>query len=148
MKLVPAEKLIIPMEDRPRCIEEGCDEPGHHTGRYRKSDGMPYFRTRCEKHHAEYQGKKKGQTSRQWRNSFHPYLHQRKDYCENIDGRLGFVCTTTITMDAMLQVDHIDGCPDNNDPENLQTFCACCHIHKTVTNKDYATPGRKTLKNG
>ena len=73
------------------------------------------------------------------------YLAFRKTYCENIDGRLGHVCTTTITMPAMLQVDHIDGNPQNNLTSNLQTLCACCHIHKTITNKDYLSPGRKSL---
>ena len=138
-------KQIIPISERPKCITEGCDKPGQHMGQYRV-DGSPIFRKRCEKHHAEHQGAKKGLNPTDWRNSFHPYLHLRKDHCENIDSRLGFTCTTTITMSAILQVDHIDGNPSNNEPENLQTLCACCHIHKTLTNKDYATPGRKALK--
>ena len=96
----------------------------------------------------DYQAKEKGFANHtEYSNSKHPYLKYRKDYCENVDGRFGFTCTTTITMSAMLQVDHIDGHPENNDPSNLQTLCACCHIHKTITNKDYATPGRKSLKN-
>jgi len=143
----PRTKIFVPEADRPRCIEEGCNRPGQHMGRYR-NDGTPMFRKRCEPHHTEHQAAKKGLTAIDWRNSFHPYLHQRKTYCENIDARLGFECTTTITVSAMLQVDHIDGNPSNNEPENLQTLCACCHIHKTFTNKDYATPGRKALKNG
>lgn len=146
MNSITSEKRNVPASQRPKCIEEGCDRSGQHMGRYRV-DGTPMFRKRCDRHHAEHQAAKKGLTATDWRNSFHPYLHHRKDYCENIDGRLGFVCTTTITMSAMLQVDHIDGNPENNDPSNLQTLCACCHIHKTITNKDYATPGRKALKN-
>ena len=70
----------------------------------------------------------------------------RKDFCENIDKRLGFKCTTKILIMAQLQVDHIDGNPFNNEPSNLQTLCACCHVYKTHANRDYATPGRKTLK--
>jgi hypothetical protein len=49
-------------------------------------------------------------------------------------------------IDAMLQVDHIDGNPSNNDIYNLQTLCACCHVYKTIINKDYQSPGRKSLK--
>lgn len=75
------------------------------------------------------------------------YRAYRKDYCENIDGRLQFQCTTTIIWDGMLDVDHIDGNPENNDPKNLQTLCKCCHAYKTNIAGDYATPGRKTLKN-
>lgn len=99
--------------------------------------------------HLDFQAREKGFANyTEYTNSRHPYLRYRKDYCENTDGRLGFTCTTTISMPAVLQVDHIDGHPENNDPSNLQTLCACCHIHKTLINKDYATPGRKTLKNG
>jgi len=87
----------------------------------------------------------------------HPYLKHRKDYCENTDGRLGFVCTFTAptpqqleatglddTFQGWLQVDHKDGNHLNNNPINLQTLCACCHNVKTYQNGDNATPGRKT----
>lgn len=145
MRTKPVIKQIIPISERPKCIVDGCNDPGQHTGCY-KVDGTPVFRKRCRNHHYEHTATNAGMSVRDWQNSFHPYLHQRKTYCENIDSRLGFTCTTTITMNAILQVDHIDGNPSNNEPENLQTLCACCHIHKTLTNKDYATPGRKALK--
>ena len=61
-----------------------------------------------------------------------PYLVYRKDYCENIDGRLGFKCSTTIIdMRWQLEVDHINENHADNREENLQTFCACCHRIKT-----------------
>ena len=78
-------------------------------------------------------------------NSKHPYRFARKEYCENIDGRLGDPCTTTIVGNYLLDVDHIDGNPSNNDPANLQTLCACCHRVKTRKYEDYKTPGRKEL---
>ena len=70
------------------------------------------------------------------KNSTHPYRKYRKDYCENIDGRLGFKCTTKITEDmikaGVLEVDHIiprtKGGKD--DDENLQTLCCNCHKMK------------------
>lgn len=80
-----------------------------------------------------------------WKNSKHPYLKYRKNYCENTDGRLGYVCTTTIEWTGMLDVDHIDGNPSNNNPINLQTLCKCCHAYKTHVSKDYLTPGRIAL---
>jgi len=105
------------------------------------------------KNHADYAKKmneenaiKKGFNSHtDYTNSKHPYRAYRKEYCENVDGRLGFRCTTTITSKAVLQVDHINGMANDNTPENLQTLCACCHIHKTHAEKDYKTPGRKAL---
>jgi hypothetical protein len=57
-----------------------------------------------------------------------------KDYCENIDSRLGFTCTTQHMPDIGAQqydVDHVDEDHFNNHPENLQTFCASCHRYKT-----------------
>ena len=74
------------------------------------------------------------------------YLMFRKDYCENVDGRLGHVCTTTIVIEGQLQVDHIDGNPANNDRSNHQTLCADCHIVKTHLNEDWKTPGRKAAR--
>ena len=74
------------------------------------------------------------------------YKIHRKKYCENIDGRLGFKCTTTIIdPEWQLDTDHINGDPSDNREENLQTFCKCCHAIKTRDSKDYASPGRKSL---
>ena len=74
------------------------------------------------------------------------YLLFRKDYCENIDSRLGFKCTTNVHWKGMLDVDHINGNPFDNREENFQTLCKCCHSYKSNVNKDYITPGRKTLR--
>ena len=80
-------------------------------------------------------------------NSKHEYRKHRGDKCDNTDGRLGFVCTTNIVWNGMLDVDHIDGNPKHNRKANLQTLCKCCHAFKTSIAKDRATPGRKALKN-
>jgi 5-methylcytosine-specific restriction endonuclease McrA len=78
-------------------------------------------------------------------NSRHPYRKYRKTFCENTDGRLGYTCTATIHWDGMLDVDHIDGDPSNNNPKNLQTLCKNCHSYKTNINEDSKSPGRKLL---
>ena len=89
---------------------------------------------------------KLGMTVTEYINSKHRYRKHRKDYCENRDGRLGFKCRYKIRHSAQLEVDHINGNSDDDRKKNLQTFCNNCHVFKTHANKDYATPGRKTLK--
>jgi hypothetical protein len=94
----------------------------------------------------------------EYANSIHPYRKYRKNYCENRDGRLEFPCVFKIPTEEKLKelgikpgvmpfldVDHIDGNPSNNEPENLQTLCKNCHSIKTLMNKDYETEGRKTI---
>lgn len=98
------------------------------------------------------------------RNSKHPYRKFRKNYCENIDERLGFPCTYTPPppelileayenghlkenyYEAWLDVDHKDGNPFNNTEENVQTLCKNCHNWKTLKDGDNLTAGRKTLR--
>jgi hypothetical protein len=125
------------------CSHPGCNDPRHKAG---VQNGKPFYRKKCLKHYTLELAKKNGFNSVQdYKNSKHPYRFARKDYCENLDGRLGYVCTTTIVINAQLEVDHIDGNPSNNEIENLQTLCGCCHTYKTAINKDYLTEGRKAL---
>jgi hypothetical protein len=70
----------------------------------------------------------------------------KKDYCENIDGRLEYKCTTTILGTYMNDLDHKDGDHYNNIEENMQTLCACCHRHKSKQNKDLNKFKRKVAK--
>jgi hypothetical protein len=136
---------------KPACQVAGCKRSAMIVNT-NKSTGRIYYRRRadtgyvCAQHHKELTGRSRGMTATEWTNSFHPYRQHRAAYCENRDGRLGYKCRCTIRISAQLQVDHIDGDPTNNKPENLQTLCANCHIYKTHANKDYATPGRKALK--
>lgn len=38
---------------------------------------------------------------------------------------------------SLLEVDHLDGDHENNDPNNLDTKCIKCHRIKTIVNEDY-----------
>jgi hypothetical protein len=126
------------------CIVRGCGCVGHDITPANAIQTKR--RPLCHDHYFESLTKRRGITMIQFRNSWHPYRKYRKDYCENIDGRLGYKCTSTIVWEGQLQVDHINGKPTDNRPKNLQTLCACCHVYKSNINEDYATPGRKTLK--
>lgn len=117
---------------RPKCGESGCSNKTMWVKKY--DDGTYQWRYNhgrflCSTHH---------------RHTHHPYLKHRKDYCENIDGRLGFKCTTNTFWLGMLDVDHKNGNPFDNRKKNLQTFCKCCHAYKTHKYKDSRTPGRKS----
>lgn len=145
---------IPPIEDRPICSHQGCTRP---RVIYRtKKSGEPYYRKVCSYHHSAAIATKHGVPSAvhlsaerlnlsltEYRNRWHPYRRHRKQICENQDARLGFKCTTTVVWEGMLDVDHIDGDPRNNETHNLQTLCKCCHAYKTMVYGDGQTPGRK-----
>ena len=133
---------------RPIC--SNCKNECQFMGKYRK-DGSPLFRDVCQKCHKKRQAQKKGLTITQWENQFHAYKKYRKVYCENAVGKLagwlGFTCTTNIVAPHLqLDIDHLDGNPFNNDPDNLHTLCKTCHAIKTNMFLDYATKGRKRGK--
>ena len=113
------------------CEVDGCDSLGQHLGRYHRN-GEVKRRKKCQKHHGFDCG------TNGWN-----YKKYRKTYCENIDGRLGFVCTSEIVdPEWQLDADHINGNPHDHREENIQTLCKCCHPIKSKQHKDYLTPGR------
>lgn len=133
-------KLVI-NNSIPTCEVPGCNKIAQNTGngRRRKASwvremyGVEHGYV-CQKHHSI------NYAMGGWEYKIH-----RKDYCENIDGRLSFTCTSTIVdPEWQLDADHINGNPKDNGAENIQTLCKCCHPMKTKMNGDYATPGRKT----
>jgi len=127
------------------CAHPECEKERAQAGF--RPDGKPIYRKKCDKHYREELASKKGFNSiKEYYNSIHPIRKHKKDYCENIDGRLGFVCTSVILIKSVqLHVDHIDGDPSNENVTNYQTLCASCHAYKGAINEDHKSPGRVTL---
>jgi len=76
----------------------------------------------------------------------HVNLYTKKDYCENCNGILGYQCTYEIPKDenskGILEIEHWNGDPNDNRPDNQFTFCGNCARYKTNLYKDWLTPGR------
>jgi hypothetical protein len=129
--------------NRPVCMNLGCNNLAHCVQDYK--NGTANYRWVCSSCHLHNLADNYGMALNEFNNRNHPYRKHRKKYCENIDGRLGYVCTVTIVWDGVLDVDHKNGDPSNNDLNNLQTLCKCCHAYKTNQSRDYLTPGRMAL---
>jgi hypothetical protein len=72
--------------------------------------------------------------------------YTKKEYCENCNSILGYECTYTLPIDkhsnGILTIEHWDGNPNNNLPDNLLTLCGNCARYKTNLYQDWSTPGR------
>ena len=67
----------------------------------------------------------------------------KKNYCENIDGQLGFKCIipskkSWIGFEASLDLDHINGNHYDNKPSNVKTYCKICHTKKGLNQGDFS----------
>ena len=115
---------------RPTCCNIGCNKGCGNSGSLK---GRIIWRPYCGHCHNAGRGK-------------HPYakgvIPIKKNYCENSDGRFGFVCYSQgiVIPSYMLDLDHINGDHHDNDPSNFQTLCKCCHAHKTKVNGDASKP--------
>ena len=75
----------------------------------------------------------------------------KKDFCENKDGHLGFLCPvkTNLWKDFLesLDLDHLDGDHMNNNPNNVKTYCKLCHNRKSKDTGDWNSnkPSRRDI---
>lgn len=124
--------VIKYLEDRPTCVNIGCDRVCHISNK--SATGKHIYRPYCARCHNAIGG----------RDTFKEgVIPIKKDYCENIDGRLGFTCTATIMSGCQLDLDHIDGEHFHNTADNIQTLCKNCHSYKTKINGDSKTPTKR-----
>ena len=117
--------------ERPSCVNIGCDRKVHISGY--SSTGRPRYRPVCAMCHKAHSCARPG------------VIGVKKDYCENVDGRLGFECTATIVHYRQLDMDHIDGNHYNNVAENIQSLCKNCHSMKSYFEKDHLNQKRYDL---
>ena len=74
----------------------------------------------------------------------------KKEFCENYNGHLGFVCPIkipSVSVEKMkkiwkeflpsLDLDHLDSDHTNNDPENVKTYCKLCHTKRSQKSGDW-----------
>ena len=111
---------------RPYCINYGCIKPVAHDGKRWR----PHC-AHCQK--ASYGG--------------HPHALGvtpfKKGRCSNEDSHLGFPCY--INWDQVVStggrikthIDHKDGDPTNNRPENCEEVCGLCHDEKSRRSGDF-----------
>ena len=118
-------KIADAYKYRPECISIGCNKFVTYSNK--SSAGLPTWRSHCGRCHEASGG----------RGTFAPGVTSiKKDYCENVDGRLGYICTSTIQNSCQLDLDHIDGEHYNHVSENIQTICKNCHSWKTKVEGD------------
>ena len=117
---------------RPICINLGCGKPvAVMEGSIH--DDNPRWRVHCGHCQAASYGK--------WphRSGVTPF---KTGLCSNIDSGLGFPCLirwdlTTDDYSVATEVDHKNGNPADNRPENLQELCPICHREKGKRQGDY-----------
>ena len=110
----------------PKCINIGCVRPVA-IRHWSTADGntIPSLKTECTR----------CATSRVKGKTLEGISIVKKNYCENKDGLLGFMCPMDQTRYSEFpsdcyQMDHRDGNHENNVVENIVTICSLCHARK------------------
>jgi len=114
-------KIYPNLAEQHRCCNEGCAFPRRKVGANKTAYVESPLCAHC--FHAATEPARNG-----YRIGVTPI---KKEYCENIDARLGFTCTANIIHRRQLDLDHINGDHHYNLSSNLQTLCKNCHAQKT-----------------
>jgi hypothetical protein len=119
----------------PKCVNPGCDRDcaARNWGNWSfKSECNRCMTARKEKRYVLKYITHKGK-------EISIVIH-KKDYCENHDGHLSFLCPVPrdgwTRFQSGLDLDHKDGDHYNNTPENVKTYCKLCHGLKSIVEGD------------
>jgi 5-methylcytosine-specific restriction endonuclease McrA len=123
-------KLIENGNAIPICINEGCEN--NVAIRHWSAQGDPSLKTECTR----------CANARKKNKNLDGIIFHKKDYCENRDGILGFICPMDKDRYSefpsdIYHMDHLDGNHNNNSLDNLKTFCAICHTRKGKERGDF-----------
>ncbi|MCK9477485.1 MAG: HNH endonuclease [Candidatus Muirbacterium halophilum] len=124
--MINKEKWLADGKEIPKCVNPGCNN--HVIVRDWKYYSFKHICASCAKLMKEGKPPREG------------VAHYKKNYCENRDGRLGFMCPVDKDYSfpsSVLHGDHIDGNHENNVIENLQTLCSICHHTKGMNDGDF-----------
>lgn len=115
-------------EERPTCINYGCEKP--------VQNGGNRWRPVCHDCHV------RGYKGIPLREGVTPF---KTGICSNQDGRLGFNCPINYEISwvqGVTQIDHVDGNHLHNVPENCMELCDMCHKQKGKLNGDFRNQNR------
>jgi len=111
---------------RPTCCNLNCHQPVTYS--HKSAAGVPRWRPVCSRcQRASYGG---GELAK-------GVVPIKRDHCENVDGRLGYVCSAHIPYPGALELDHRNGDRLDNVPDNIQTLCKVCHSYKSHISRDF-----------
>jgi len=114
----------------PNCINKGCKNTV--AIRHWSVQGDPSLKSECSRcSNARIKNK-----------NIEGVIFHKKNYCENKDKILGFICPMDKDRYSefpsdIYHMDHLDGNHHNNDLNNLKTFCAICHTRKGKESGDF-----------
>ena len=114
----------------PTCINEGCEN--NVAIRHWSAQGDPSLKTECSR----------CSDARTRNKNIDGIIFHKKNFCENKDRILGFICPMDKKRYSefpcdIYHMDHLDGNHHNNTLNNLKTLCSICHTRKGKESGDF-----------
>ena len=111
----------------PECTFPGCTNLVDFHKKYSKQDGTPGFKWKSACRYHRTNGKME---FNKWKTAIG---------CENADAHYGFECPSknAVLTSTMIDINHKDGNRHNNDPDNLERLCRCCHGEVTIRKRHH-----------